>query len=139
VRSAITASGPTARKPRPWLTPLALPLWLGGAVCEFVLEACRTRPNPRTLTNPIAPTRWEQESLASLRNTIIGVDKQTVAAALGLPRTAAAAHPITTHLDSDLWYYPLCREPRWCMAVTFRHQTAQTVEFFCGVAHKTNT
>jgi len=128
----MTATRSTVVKPQ-WRKPLALPLWVSGAVCEFIREAWRGRRRDRSLSHTINSPRWERQSLTSLRQTIIGNGKPTVAAALGMPRAALATKTADSHLDCDLWYYPLCREARWCMAVTFDQGTARDVEFFCGL------
>jgi hypothetical protein len=128
----MTAARSTRLKPREWPTPLALPLWVGGAVFEFIRRAWHGRPRPAQGAEFALPA-WERRSLASLRRAIVGNGKRTIAAALGPPPTASATTSAGAVLDGDTWYYPLCRETRWCMAVTFKSERAKRVEFFRGV------
>jgi hypothetical protein len=104
-----------------------------GALRDWIAAALHGRRQANGSLGPFTPKRWERESLASLRETILGNRKQTIAAALGAPRTALATEPGDGYLHCNLWYYPLCREARWCMAVRFDSGIARRVEFFCGL------
>jgi len=130
----MTARRPTAVKPWAWPKPLALPLWVGGAVVEFISEAWHGRRTWRIPPRDLTASPQERPALAALRRAILGRGKPIVAAVLGPPPTALLARSAGGYLDCDTWYYPLCREVRWCMAVTFESDRAKRVEFFRGLA-----
>jgi hypothetical protein len=120
-------------KPQPFRSPLALPLWATAALLEFLRDLWHGR-RPLTDGHDFSSGGQGEVSLSALRRSILGHTSGAIATALGQPRTAVVTRPAKTCLDCDTWYYPLCKEARWCMAITFKKGIARKVEFFCGMA-----
>jgi hypothetical protein len=64
-------------------------------------------------------------SLQSLRHAIVGVDKRTIAAALGPPSATVGAG---NFWSDNTWYYPLDRIARLALAIEFEQGIARQTE-----------
>jgi len=80
----------------------------------------------RTLPQPSGSAEANRggESLADLRDAIVGNGKQEIASVFGPPRSAAIQGA------ADTWYYPLRKRERLAMAIQFDKGLAREVEFF---------
>lgn len=95
------------------------------AITSIGLERWRhrrlVRPRARSLRGP---GRGTEDSLAGLRDAIVGNGKREISSVFGPPHSAAVrgAH--------DTWYYPLRDRERLAMAISFNNDLAREVEFF---------
>jgi hypothetical protein len=83
--------------------------------------------------NPAArPSRGE--ALPMLADAIVGCPKTTIHAVFGPPRGAVVDQPIdfaaNGYWQAQTWYYPLPRNGKLAMAISFQEETARYVDFF---------
>ena len=125
--------------------PLLAPLLIGGALA-FVALAGQSSIGQWlrgffSWRDPIARDRLRRRvhggvPPARLRQALLGRSKASVASHIGPPRTAVMKHAgggatgQTGFWRADTWYYAVDSASRTAMAVTFRNDIAQAVEFF---------
>jgi len=117
---------PTGRR-----TPLWPLLLIGGVALAVVMS--RRNWTIRALLNRLSRGRAQ---LQSFRDAILGVDKRTVAAALGAPPASAGRDEF---LQSDTWYYPLDPAQQTALAIRFDEQdVARTTQVLRTPRHEQN-
>jgi hypothetical protein len=96
-------------------------LFAGGVLAGMVLFLIAPRSTFRSGT----PNQRFTREFTRLRRQILGSNRRDITRALGPPRTAAMANDAP---QAETWYYAI--GPRSALAVCFRGEKAQRVEFF---------
>ncbi|HSZ56026.1 MAG TPA: hypothetical protein VK797_10215 [Tepidisphaeraceae bacterium] len=118
-------------------------LWMAARVAGLVTAVLLARgPFFRALAHRVGRGRFRHtppsphRSLALLAEAVVGSSKATIESVFGPPRSIAIeeigviVHPRLVFRLADTWYYPLPRRSPLAMAIHFRDQTADQVDFF---------
>ena len=120
--------------------------WRGGAILKVMTE--RAKPllglvalgalvgavallikftKPRVMVRP--------RTLLELKRAIMGSTRDMVASIFGPPPAATSrgpGAPVRDYWHATTWYYPLDRQKRTAVAISFRGDRAELVEFIAG-------
>ena len=108
------------------------PLLVGGVLA--VVLATRPTRLRRALRRVWSESAFDADFQQHLEQAIVGIDKDTITAVLGAPRTALHRGVASTdataqdYLAADTWYYPFDRATRTAVVIEFARGIAQRAE-----------